>query len=51
VDDLVRTGLHESMTDIIDRTQEIGSAVHRTFFDASLEFAPTQSQSQVQAGA
>jgi uncharacterized alpha-E superfamily protein len=51
VDDLVRTGLHESLTAVIDRTQEIGDAVRRTFFEAPIEFAPTASQSQVQAGA
>jgi uncharacterized alpha-E superfamily protein len=50
-DDLVRTGLHESLTDVIDRTQEIGDAVHRAFFDARLEFAPTASQTQLQVGA
>jgi uncharacterized alpha-E superfamily protein len=51
VDDLVRTGLHESLTAVIDRTHEIGDAVHRTFFDVRPEFAATQSQGQVQAGA
>jgi uncharacterized alpha-E superfamily protein len=51
VDDLVRTGLHESLTSVIDRTHEIGDAVHRTFFDVSTEFALTASQSQFQAGA
>ena len=33
IDDLVRTGLHESLTYVIDQTQEIGAAVHRAFFD------------------
>jgi uncharacterized alpha-E superfamily protein len=45
IDDLVRTGLHESLTSVIDRIQEIGEAVHRSFFDFRHEFiAAAQAQ-------
>jgi uncharacterized alpha-E superfamily protein len=37
IDDLVRSGLHESLTSVIDRIQDIGEAIHRTYFD----FQPT----------
>jgi len=33
IEDFVRTGLHEALTDIINRIQEIGSAIHSTYFD------------------
>jgi uncharacterized alpha-E superfamily protein len=39
IEDLVRTGLHESLTSVIDRIHEIGDAVHGTFFDFRHEFA------------
>ena len=56
IDDLVRTGLHESLTNVIDRIQEIGEAVHRTFFDFRPAFGPevagaAQTQTQTQGGA
>lgn len=44
VDDLVRAGLHESLTSIIDRIHEIGDAIHGAYFDFAME-AFTQSQS------
>jgi uncharacterized alpha-E superfamily protein len=31
--DVVRTGLHETLTVVVNRTHEIGDAVHRTYFD------------------
>jgi uncharacterized alpha-E superfamily protein len=53
IDDLVRTGLHESLTSVIDRIHDLGEAVHRTFFDLQPTFGPsaTAAQSQVQSGA
>jgi uncharacterized alpha-E superfamily protein len=33
IDDLVRAGLHESLTSVINRIHEVGQAVHHTFFD------------------
>jgi uncharacterized alpha-E superfamily protein len=39
IDDLVRTGLHESLTGVIDRIHDIGDAMHRTFFDVHPEYA------------
>jgi uncharacterized alpha-E superfamily protein len=37
IQDVVREGLHESLTHIVDRTHEIGDAVHRTFFAAGVK--------------
>lgn len=31
--DVVRTGMHEALTVVVDRTHDIGEAVHRTYFD------------------
>src|SRR5438552_1907318 len=33
IDDLVRAGLHESLTSVIDTIHDIGGAIHRTYFD------------------
>jgi uncharacterized alpha-E superfamily protein len=33
IDDLVRAGLHESLTSVIDRIHDLGHAIHRTYFD------------------
>ncbi len=54
IDDLVRTGLHESLTRVIDSIHEIGAAVHRTFFDFRPTFGPDPAgatQGQLQSGA
>lgn len=33
IDDLVKTGLHESLTKVIDRIHDIGEAIRRSYFD------------------
>jgi uncharacterized alpha-E superfamily protein len=33
IGDVVHTGLHETLTVVVNRTHEIGDAVHRTYFD------------------
>jgi uncharacterized alpha-E superfamily protein len=33
VEDLLRSGLHEALTSVVNRTHGIGDAIHRTFFD------------------
>ena len=33
IDDLVRAGLHESLTSVIDRIHDLGHAIHHTYFD------------------
>jgi uncharacterized alpha-E superfamily protein len=33
IEDLVKAGLHESLTTVVNRTHEIGDAIHRTYFD------------------
>jgi uncharacterized alpha-E superfamily protein len=37
IEDLVRAGLHESLTSVIDRIHDVGHAVHRTFFDFEID--------------
>jgi uncharacterized alpha-E superfamily protein len=41
IEDLVRAGLHESLTSVIDRIHDVGGAIHRTYFD--FQFAPPRS--------
>ncbi len=49
IDDLVRSGLHESLTRVIDRIHDLGAAIHRTFFDLRFEPAePAADQTQEQ---
>ena len=36
IDDFVKAGLHEELTRVIDRIQEIGDLIHRTYFDFQL---------------
>src|SRR5262249_14156960 len=33
VGDVIRAGLHETLTTVVNRTHEIGDAAHRTYFD------------------
>ena len=35
--DVVREGLHETFTYVVDQTHEIGEAIHRTFFAAEMK--------------
>ena len=37
IDDFVKAGLHEELTSIINRIHELGTAIHRTYFDVSIE--------------
>lgn len=47
IGDVIREGLHECLTYIVDTTHEIGSAIHRTYFDVSVRLPQiNQSQSQ-----
>jgi uncharacterized alpha-E superfamily protein len=48
IDDLVRGGLHESLTRVINRIHDLGAAIHRTFFDLRLEMAEPAPQKQTQ---
>jgi uncharacterized alpha-E superfamily protein len=63
IDDLVRAGLHQELTSVINRVHEIAVGVHRTYFDVRIEYepsaaakppgaeasvAPTQTQTQAQ---
>ena len=38
IDDFVRAGLHQELTSVINRIQEIGNAIHRTYFDVKIEY-------------
>jgi uncharacterized alpha-E superfamily protein len=33
ISDVVRAGLHETLTKVVNRTHDIGDAIHRTYFD------------------
>ena len=33
IHDVITAGLHESLTSVVNRTHEIGAAIHRTYFD------------------
>lgn len=33
IGEIIRVGLHESLTRVVDTTHEIGEAIHRTYFD------------------
>jgi uncharacterized alpha-E superfamily protein len=37
IDDLVKSGLHESLTKVIDKIHDIGEAISRTYFDFDQE--------------
>jgi uncharacterized alpha-E superfamily protein len=37
IEDLVRAGLHESLTSVIDRIHDLGQAIHQTYFDFQME--------------
>ena len=40
IEDLVRDGLHETLTTVIDKIHGIGDAIHRTYFDVGPETPP-----------
>ncbi len=37
IDDFIRAGLHEELTTIVNHIQEVGAAIHRTYFDVQIE--------------
>ena len=49
IDDFVRAGLHQELARVIDRIQEIGAAIHRTFFDVRIESAESAERPAVDA--
>lgn len=46
IDDLIREGLHESLTHVVDSVHAIGDSIYHAFFAA--EFRPPQPSSQTQ---
>ncbi len=51
ITEIIRNGLHESLTTVVNRIHEIGELIHRTYFDVSMQSPPLkravgQSQSQ-----
>jgi uncharacterized alpha-E superfamily protein len=51
VEDVIRDGLHECLTHVVDGVHEIGDAVHRTFFAAEVRPpAPLAGQTQSLGG-
>jgi uncharacterized alpha-E superfamily protein len=40
IEDLVRDGLHETLTSVVDTIHKIGDAIHRTYFDVNLQTPP-----------
>jgi uncharacterized alpha-E superfamily protein len=48
IQDVINTGLHEALTHVVDATHAIGQAIHKTYFDVSvqrMQFTQFQSQS------
>ncbi len=49
IQDVIREGLHETLTHVVDSVHEIGNAIHRTFFAAEVKppqlAKPAQTQS------
>jgi uncharacterized alpha-E superfamily protein len=48
--DVVRDGLHEALTHVVDSVNRIGEAVHASFFAAELKPPPRAAQTQTLAG-
>jgi uncharacterized alpha-E superfamily protein len=40
IDDLVRGGLHEALTSVVNRVHGVGEAIHRTYFDVGPQTPP-----------
>ena len=34
---MIRAGLHESLTSVVNRVHDIGDAIHRTYFDVKAQ--------------
>ena len=49
IQDIIREGLHESLTHVVDSVHDIGAAIHGTYFDVSRNMRPVLSQSQTQS--
>ena len=45
IPDVIREGLHETLTRVVDSVHEVGAAIHAAFFAADLRPTPTQLQS------
>ncbi len=48
---ILKAGLHESLTTVVDRTHDIGDAIRRTYFDVSLQAMPEAAAESVGAPA
>src|SRR4051794_23339450 len=35
--DVIRAGLHESLTRVVDSTHDVGNAIHQTYFDVKVQ--------------
>jgi uncharacterized alpha-E superfamily protein len=42
INDVVRAGLHETLTSVVNRVHEIGEAIHRTYFDVGPRTPPAR---------
>jgi uncharacterized alpha-E superfamily protein len=42
IHDIVRAGLHETLTIVVNRIHELGSLIHQTYFDMRFEPPPTR---------
>jgi hypothetical protein len=40
IEELVRDGLHEALTTVVDTIDKIGDAIHRTYFDVGPQKRP-----------
>ena len=49
IQDIIKNGLHESLTHVVDTVHDIGESVHKTFFAAEVKPPPSK-QSQTLAG-
>ena len=45
IEELVRDGLHEALTTVVDTIHKIGDAIHRTYFDVGPQTPPVLSGS------
>jgi uncharacterized alpha-E superfamily protein len=50
IQDVIREGLHETLTHVVDSVHTIGDAIHRTFFAAEVKPPPRMTQSQTLGG-
>jgi len=42
IEDLVRGGLHEALTRVVNETHRIGDTIHRVYFEAAMQMPPTK---------